>query len=201
MRFLHAVAGFVLFFELPIPIYWLILHPFNSFWRSRVRAAFWFAGLTAWTCGGVVLWHFRHMLLAATIPSWFAIAAGFALIAVEGYLFVRVERELGSRRLVGHAELTGTGEMFSGGLYAHVRHPRYAGMFSAVLGAALLAGTPLLWVVLVIWFLFALIVIRLEERELAARFGQDYEAYRKRVPAFLPFRRRKTRMRFTQSAK
>ena len=134
MRFLHAVAGFVLFFELPIPIYWLILHPFNSFWRSRVRAAFWFAGLTAWTCGGVLLWYFRHALLAATRPSWFAIAAGFALIAVEGYLFVRVERELGSRRLVGHAELTGTGEMFSGGLYAHVRHPRYAGMFCAVLG-------------------------------------------------------------------
>jgi protein-S-isoprenylcysteine O-methyltransferase Ste14 len=188
MRFLHAVAGFVLFFELPIPIYWLILHPFNSFWRSRVRAAFWFAGLTAWTCGGVAFWYFRHALLAASRPPWFAIAAGFVLIAVEGYLFVRVERELGSRRLVGQAELTGTGEMFSGGLYARVRHPRYAGMFCAVLGAALLAGTRLLWAVLVIWCPFALLVIRLEEMELAARFGPAYEEYRKRVPAFLPFR-------------
>src|SRR5579864_2682900 len=188
MRFLHAVAGFVLFFELPIPIYWLILHPFNSFWRSRVRAAFSFAGLTAWTCGGVLLWHFRHVLLAGPRPSWFAIAAGFALIAVEGYLFVRVERELGSRRLVGHAELTGTGEMFSGGLYARVRHPRYAGMFSAVLGAALLAGAPLLWIVLVVWSSFALFVIHLEEKELTRRFGPSYEAYRQRVPAFLPIR-------------
>jgi len=190
MRFLHVVAGFVLFFELPIPIYWLILHPFNSFWRSRIRAAFWFAGLTAWTCGGVALWFFRHSLLAASRPSWFAIAAGFSLIAVEGYLFVRVERELGSRRLVGHAELTGTGEMFSRGLYARVRHPRYAGMFSALLGAALLAGTLLLWIVLGLWWPFALIVIRLEELELAARFGPTYEEYRKRVPAFLPFRLR-----------
>jgi protein-S-isoprenylcysteine O-methyltransferase Ste14 len=188
MRFLHAVAGFFLFFELPIPIYWLILHPFNSFWRRRVRAAFWFAGLAAWTCGGIVLWHFRHSLLSTTRPSWFAIVAGFALIAAEGYLFVRVERELGTRRLVGHAELTGTGEMFSGGLYAYVRHPRYAGMFSAVLGAALLAATPWLWTVLIVWLPFALIVIRLEERELAARFGPIYEEYRKRVPAFLPFR-------------
>jgi protein-S-isoprenylcysteine O-methyltransferase Ste14 len=188
MRVLHAVAGFFLFFELPIPIYWLILHPFNSFWRTRVRAAFWFAGLGAWICGGIVLWHFRHALLSATRPSWFAIVAGFALIAAEGYLFVRVERELGSRRLVGHAELTGTGEMFSGGLYAYVRHPRYSGMFSAVLGAALLAATPLLWIVLIVWLPFALIVIRLEERELAARFGPTYEEYRKRVPAFLPFR-------------
>jgi protein-S-isoprenylcysteine O-methyltransferase Ste14 len=187
MRFLHAVAGFVLFFELPIPIYWLILHPFNSFWRSRVHAAFWFAGLTAWTFGGVALWVFRLSLLGASRQSWFAITAGFTLIAVEGYLFVRVERELGSRRLVGHAELTGTGEMFSGGLYAHVRHPRYAGMFSALVGAALLAGTPLLWIVLALWWPFALLVIRLEEMELAARFGPAYEEYRKRVPAFLPF--------------
>lgn len=188
MRFLHAGAGFVLFFELPIPIYWLILHPFNSFWRNRVRAAFWFAGLAAWTCGGVLLWFFRHTLLSATRPPWLAIAAGFALIAIEGYLFVRVERELGSRRLVGHAELTGTGEMFSGGLYAHVRHPRYAGMFCAVLGAALLAGTRLLWIVVLFWWPFALLVIRLEEKELSARFGAGYESYRKRVPAFLPFR-------------
>ena len=187
MRLLHGVAGFVLFFELPIPVYWLIVHPFHSFWRSRIRAAFWFAALTAWICGGVALWFTRRSLLAATRPSWFAMAAGFALIAVEGYLLVRVERELGTRRLVGHAELTGTGEMFSSGLYARVRHPRYAGMFSAVLGAALLAGTRLLWLVVLLWWPFALLAIRMEERELTARFGADYEDYRKRVPAFLPW--------------
>jgi protein-S-isoprenylcysteine O-methyltransferase Ste14 len=190
MRLLHAVAGFVLFFELPIPIYWMILHPFNSFWRTRVRAALWIAALTAWTCGGMALWHFRRELLASVRPPLPAIAAGFALIALEGYLFVRVERELGSRRLVGHAELTGAGEMFSGGLYAHVRHPRYAGMFAALAGAALLAGTTILWSVLLLWLPFALLVIRLEEKELAARFGASYENYRQRVPAFLPFRRR-----------
>lgn len=190
MRFLHAVAGFVLFFELPIPIYWLILHPFNSFWRSRVRAAFWFAGLTAWICGGAALWFSRQALLAITNPPRIAIAAGFALIAIEAYLFVRVERELGARRLVGHAELTGTGQMFSSGLYAHVRHPRYTGMFSALLGAALLAGSQVLWIVLACWCPFALLAIGMEEKELAARFGASYKAYRKRVPAFLPFRLR-----------
>ncbi len=188
MRFLHAVAGFILFFELPIPIYWLILHPFNSFWRNRVRAAFWIAGLTAWTSGGVLLWIYRPLLLSAARPSWVAVAAGLVLIGIEVYLFLRVERELGSRRLVGHAELTGTGEMFTGGLYAHVRHPRYSGMFCAVVGAALLGGTLRLWAVLAAWWVLALVVIRLEERELAARFGPAYAAYRKRVPALLPFR-------------
>src|ERR1019366_3088100 len=123
MRFLRGVAGFFLFFELPIPIYWLILHPFGSFWRNRVRTAFWVAGLTAWICGDALLWIFRHSLLTAVRPPWIAIVLGFALIGVEIYVLARVERELGSRRLVGHAELTGTGEMFAGGLYAHVRHP------------------------------------------------------------------------------
>jgi protein-S-isoprenylcysteine O-methyltransferase Ste14 len=186
MRMLHVIAGFFLFFELPVPFYWLILHPLNSFWRHRVRAAFWVAGLTAWTAGGVLLWIFRSRLLAATPPSPISIAAGLFLIATEIYLFWRVERELGSRRLVGHAELTGRGDMFTGGLYAHVRHPRYAGMFTGVLGAALLAGSRLLWAVLAVWCVFALLVIRLEERELAARFGAPYVEYRKRVPAFLP---------------
>ena len=187
MRFLHAVAGFFLFFELPIPIYWLILHPFNSFWRNRVRAAFWTAGLTAWTSGGVLLWIWHPMLLSAVRPRWAAMATGMALIGVEVYLLWRAERELGGRRLVGYAELTGTGEMFTGGLYAHVRHPRYTGMFCAVWAVAVVAGTVCLWVILAAWWILALGVIRLEERELAARFGSAYIAYRKRVPAFLPF--------------
>src|SRR5215472_2787331 len=178
MRVLHAIALFVLFFELPIPVYWLILHPFHSFWRTRIRAAFWFAALTAWTCGGIALWTFRHALLAPRHPSWLALYSGFVLIALEIYLFARVERELGSKRLVGHAELTGGGEMFSGGLYAHMRHPRYSGMFSAVLGAALIAGTRLLSIVLLVWWPFALLVIHLEERELTSRFGSSYESYR-----------------------
>jgi protein-S-isoprenylcysteine O-methyltransferase Ste14 len=192
MRFLQAVAGFFLFIELPIPIYWLILHPFNSFWRNRVRAAFWIAGLTAWTVGGVLLWIFRPLLLAAARPSWVEIAAGLALIGVEVYLLLRVERELGGKRLVGHAELTGAGELFTGGLYAYVRHPRYTGMFCAAVGAALIAGAPRLWAILAVWWVLALVVIRLEERELAARFGPAYAVYRKRVPAFLPFRVRKS---------
>ncbi len=186
MRLLHAVAGFFLFFELPIPIYWLILHPFHSFWRRRVRAAFWIAGLTAWIAGGVLLWIFRSQLLSARRPSIFAIAAGAVLLGVEVYLFWRVERELGGRRLVGLAELTETGEMHTRGLYARVRHPRYTGMFSAVIGAALLSGTSRVWTVLAIWFIFALLVIHLEEREMAARFGSAYQAYRKQVPAFMP---------------
>ena len=187
MHFLHGLAGFFLFFELPIPVYWLILHPFGPFWRTRVRSAFWIAGLSAWVPGGVILWEFRHRLLTVTPPPWYVVAVGLALIGIEIYLFLRVERELGTRRLIGHAELTGSGEFFASGLYAHVRHPRYTGMFCAVAGAGLIAGRPLLWAVLAVWWVIARLVIGLEERELTARFGAAYTAYRQHVPAFLPF--------------
>jgi protein-S-isoprenylcysteine O-methyltransferase Ste14 len=63
-------------------------------------------------------------------------------------------------------------------------------MFCAVLGGALIAGTPRLWIVLAAWCPLALLAIRLEEKELGSRFGPSYEAYRRQVPAFLPFRLR-----------
>jgi protein-S-isoprenylcysteine O-methyltransferase Ste14 len=191
MRAWHALAALFLFVELPVPLYWVILHPLNPIWRRRVRAAFWVAGLTAWTVGGVLLWIFHPWLLESRPRSALFVIPGLVLIGVEVYLFWRVEHELGSRRLVGHAELTGTGHLFTEGLYAHIRHPRYTGMFCAVVGAALMAGTVWLWIVMAIWWPFALAVIRMEERELMLRFGSAYDEYRKRVPAFVPLRLRR----------
>lgn len=188
MFFLRLLAGLVLFAELPVPIYWLILHPAHRFWRTRIRAAFWTAGLTAWIAGGVLLFYFRAQLLAVTRPPVWMIVAGLLLIAVEPITLRRVGRDLGGMRLVGHAELTGSGALEISGIYAHLRHPRYGAMFCAVLGACLIAGTPRLWIVAAVWWIVERFAIALEERELLARFGEPYAAYRRRVPAFLPFR-------------
>jgi protein-S-isoprenylcysteine O-methyltransferase Ste14 len=189
-RILRALAGLVLFAELPVPLYWLILHPSAGFWRRHLRAAFWIAGLGSWTVGGVLLFLYREELLASTPPRAWQIAVGFSLIAVEFFTFLLVERQLGTRRLVGHAELTRGGELETSGLYSRIRHPRYAAMFCAMLGACLIGGTPRLWLVAAVWWLVQLGVIALEEREMMCRFGPAYAEYRRRVPAFLPFRLR-----------
>jgi protein-S-isoprenylcysteine O-methyltransferase Ste14 len=136
----------------------------------------------------VFLFYFRAQLLAVTRPHAWMIVAGLALIAVEPLTLRRVERELGGMRLVGHSELTGGGQLETSGLYARIRHPRYAAMFCAALGACLIAGTRLLWIVAGVWWIVERCVIALEERELLARFGEPYAAYRRRVPGFLPFR-------------
>ncbi len=182
------LAAVILFFHLPIPLYWLILHPAVSFWRQHTRAGYWVAGLSAWIPVAFFLKTFHRLLFASDhAPAW-AIALGIALVAADGFVFYQVERELGSKRLVGHAELEGTGALATTGIYARVRHPRYAGSMMAVLGACLMAGTLALWVVAACWWLLLITSILLEERELRRRFGASYEAYCKRVPRFLPLR-------------
>jgi protein-S-isoprenylcysteine O-methyltransferase Ste14 len=190
MRFIRLLAAVVLLIELLVPIYWLIVHSLTTFWRKRMVVTVSIAGLIV-LAAGRELWIYRYLLLDSKPHSWFPVLAGLTLIGVYIYLLVRVRSEMGLRRLTGQAELAGKGEMFAGGLYAHVRHPVYVGMFGAIVGAALIVGTPRLWAILAVWCVLALIVVRLEERELAARFGPAYAAYRKRVPAFLPLRQLK----------
>ncbi len=178
---------------LPIPLYWFVIHPFAAFWRRRSHgSAFWAAvplsGAVAWS----FLYFFRHHLLAAGSTSPWAKGLGFVLIAIAAYIFLRVKKELGADRLLGKTELRGGGELRIAGLYQHVRHPSYAAQMTTMLGLCLLAATPPLWAVAAVWALLLNIAIQFEERELLARFGDSYRAYRARVPAFLPWPRRNT---------
>lgn len=182
------VAAVVLFLQFPIPLFWLILHPGVGFWRQHVWAGYWVAGLSAWGTLAVFLYSFHERLFASEQTSGWGVAAALAMIGTDGYILYRVERELGRARLVGHAELKGTGELATQGIYARVRHPRYAGMMLAVAGACLMAGTLMLWVVAGIWWLLLLFAVHLEEQELRERFGGAYAAYSERVPRFVPFR-------------
>jgi protein-S-isoprenylcysteine O-methyltransferase Ste14 len=182
------VAGCVLWANLPVPVYWLVLHSGVSFWRRHVRAGYMVAIVSGWGSASVLLWLFGSRLLNATaVPSpvkWL----GAALIAFDVLVILHVERHLGGHRMVGQAELTGTGEMKTDGIYARIRHPRYAAMLVSTLGACLIAARPVMWLIAAIWAFVVAGMIRVEERELAARFGSAYENYRRQVPAVIPIR-------------
>lgn len=188
MNVFRWLAALVLWMNLPIPVYWLILHPLVDYWRRHVRAAFVVAALSAWGSGSLFLLVYHRPLLAANPPPLAARLLGVALVALDLILLLQVEREMGTSRLVGNAELKRTGQLNTRGLYAHLRHPRYAGMICAMLGGCLIAGTRLLWALAAGWGLATALLIRAEERELSARFGAAYQDYRRRVPALLPLR-------------
>ncbi len=76
-----------------------------------------------------------------------------------------------------------------GGLYRYVRNPMYLAVAATIVGQALVLGRP----VLVLWAAaFAVAVGSFvhwyEEPTLRRRFGEEYEEYRRAVPAWWPRR-------------
>jgi protein-S-isoprenylcysteine O-methyltransferase Ste14 len=74
-----------------------------------------------------------------------------------------------------------------GGVYRYVRNPMYVAVLAAIVGQALLLGRlELLLYAGAAWLVVAAFVRWYEEPTLARRFGADYEAYRRAVPAWWP---------------
>ena len=78
------------------------------------------------------------------------------------------------------------GGLATDGIYAHVRHPQYLGLF--ILIVSLLIQWPTILSVLMAPVLFVVYVrlARREEDELETLFGEAYRDYKARVPAFFP---------------
>lgn len=182
----HWLAAAVLFLQLPVPLYWFVLHPAAQFWRRRTRAVYFIAVLLSWLPVTIAIIAFHDQLLRRdSAPAW-QVVFGVSLIVLEAWVFWRVKRDLGGARLIGAPELSGGGEIAYTGIYARIRHPRYLGSFIALAGACMLAGTTTLWIVTAVWAVLMRGAIALEERELRRRFGTVYEAYSQRVPRFVP---------------
>jgi protein-S-isoprenylcysteine O-methyltransferase Ste14 len=78
-------------------------------------------------------------------------------------------------------------ELIASGPYMIVRHPIYTGLIVAIIGSAMARGdwrgvlaVSIAWAAL--WS-----KLRLEERWMVERFGEQYIAYCRRVPALMPF--------------
>jgi len=87
------------------------------------------------------------------------------------------------------AGLNADHELAQSGPYRLVRHPIYTSMFCMLLGTGLLLATPLplLLPSLLMFAIGTETRVRIEERLLAAQFGERFLDYRRRVPAYIPF--------------
>jgi protein-S-isoprenylcysteine O-methyltransferase Ste14 len=85
------------------------------------------------------------------------------------------------------APLAPTERLVVGGLYRHVRNPMYVAVGATIAGQALLLGRPLLLAyAAAFWLVVAAFVRGYEEPTLSARYGEEYAAYRRAVPAWWP---------------
>lgn len=73
------------------------------------------------------------------------------------------------------------------GLYGLVRHPQYTGLFIGLFGEGVVHWPTLFSVAMFPVIVLAYVLLaRREERQMVARFGERYRAYRRHVPMFFP---------------
>jgi protein-S-isoprenylcysteine O-methyltransferase Ste14 len=104
---------------------------------------------------------------------------GYALLFIGIGLFIQGWREL-YRAHQQH-------QIATGGLYDLVRHPQYTGLFIAIFGEGVVHWPTIFSVVAFPAIVLAYVLLaRREERRMVEAFGEEYRAYQRRVPMFIP---------------
>jgi protein-S-isoprenylcysteine O-methyltransferase Ste14 len=67
-----------------------------------------------------------------------------------------------------------------------MRHPRYVGATLGLVALALFANYLAPYLLLLIWFPSLYLITLPEEKKLVGRFSEEYRAYQRDVPRFVP---------------
>jgi protein-S-isoprenylcysteine O-methyltransferase Ste14 len=140
------------------------------------------------TAVGLIPWLLTGWQVREPVPYWAPMRVLGVILLLAGVIvlvqaFVRfVVEGLGTP-----APFAAPERLVVGWLYRYVRNPMYVAAVAAIVGQALLLGQlGLLLYAAALWLFFAAFVRWYEEPTLARRFGADYQAYRRAVPAWWP---------------
>jgi protein-S-isoprenylcysteine O-methyltransferase Ste14 len=113
-------------------------------------------------------------------PWWVSALIGAVIAIPAGYMLARGMKDAGEETMIPKKE-----HSLYGGIYEKVRHPQ---AWEAVLWftMAFLLHSPFLVLFSLLWLPVEYLMVMAEERDLVLRYGQAYEDYRGRTPAFLP---------------
>jgi protein-S-isoprenylcysteine O-methyltransferase Ste14 len=118
--------------------------------------------------------------------GWRIVASVFFFLAAVLLSWTSV-RALGRQWRID-AGLNPDHELVTSGPYRVVRHPIYTSMLCVLSGTGfLIAPLPILLLSTLVFIAGAEIRMRIEDKLLASRFGERFEDYRRRVPAYIPF--------------
>lgn len=123
------------------------------------------------------------------IPPWLGRVLGAAILLGGFALFtwcVALFARIGGGTL---APWDPTRRLVAAGPYRHVRNPMISGVAAMLAGEALIFGSAAIaaWLVIFVIINHIYFVVS-EERGLARRFGNSYDAYRAAVPRWIPRR-------------
>lgn len=143
-------------------------------WIVRIPTPIWLIGLIAVAL--LIDWPLQLRAVAQHRPTGAALIVMGIAISVWAALTFRRQRAEIMPSSDTHSALV------TAGPFRFSRNPMYLGALVVGVGAALLAGTWLMWLVPVLLFMLQnFAIIPFEERSMERTFGDAYRAYRTRV--------------------
>ena len=172
-----------------IPSFWLMIHPRARRWRERSGSPFRVlvpAWILMWAGVGALTGPWRNVALYSTpwswIPAGLLFGAGFWIYSRAGAHFSWAQLGGLPEVLAEHREQ----RLVTTGIRAQVRHPVYLAHLCEMLAWSVGTGLLVCWLLTGFAIVTGAVMIRMEDAELEKRFGEEYTAYRKHVPAVLP---------------
>jgi protein-S-isoprenylcysteine O-methyltransferase Ste14 len=140
------------------------------------------------TVVGLIPWLLTRWQVREPLPYWAPMRVlGWILLGAGLIVLVRGSCVSSWRGFGTPVPVAAPERLVVGGLYRYVRNPMYVTVLAALVGQALLLGRlGLLLYAAASWLIAAAFVRWYEEPTLTRRFGADYEAYRRAVPAWWP---------------
>lgn len=172
-----------------IPCFWFLVHPWAEYWRSRRKSPYRVllpAWVAMWVVVALITARWRHLVLYASGWPW---PPAIGLFGVGLWLYAHSGKNFTAQQLGGLPEvIAGNREqrLVTTGIRAHVRHPVYLAHLCEMLAWSLGTGLAVCYGLTVFGLLTGAVMIRMEDRELEARFGAEYQRYKARVPAVVP---------------
>jgi protein-S-isoprenylcysteine O-methyltransferase Ste14 len=172
-----------------IPSFWLLIHPHVEHWRSRPRSPYRLL-LPAW----IAMW----LLLAAITARWRDLTVyhrwwcwipAVALFCTGLVLYKLAGTGFTPAQLCGLPEVLQDHRqqhLVTTGIRARVRHPVYLAHLCEMLAWSAGTGLAACWALTAFAIVTGAVMIRMEDKELENRFGEEYRQYRSIVPAVLP---------------
>jgi protein-S-isoprenylcysteine O-methyltransferase Ste14 len=184
--YLDRLAWIITAIYAAIPPLWIVIHGTIGYWRrhrNRALILLWPA-LIALLLFATAPW--RDQLLYREPLAWLPAAACFA---TAFYIYWRSHHDFTTQQVLGLAEIEPgkhAQRLVTSGIRARVRHPLYLGHLLNTVGLCVGTGLASCYALLFFALTAGALMLRMEDAELAQRFGDDFRAYRQRVPAILP---------------
>jgi protein-S-isoprenylcysteine O-methyltransferase Ste14 len=172
-----------------IPSFWLLIHPRAGYWRDRRGSPFLIlipAWVAMWLIAGLATWRWRFVQFYNGLWGWIP---AILLFGAGIWIYRQAGANFSWEQLGGLPELRAQHReqrLVTTGIRARVRHPVYLAHLLEMLAWSLGTGVLVCFALSAFAMVSGAIMIRQEDRELEARFGDPYQRYRRAVPSVIP---------------